>query len=85
MVKPNPPKLKAGGAMQVTQRPHEQNQQIAKSVRPQMPRDGYSGGHNTHTSGQLPVGGYTSVWSFCGTNTKKSPTDRPGRSVMNGK
>ncbi len=60
-------------------RPSEINQQIAKSVRPQLPRDGSADGKNYRNSGQLPRGGYTSVWNFNGnTNTKDSSTTKPG-------
>ena len=58
-------------------RPSEFNQQIAKSVRPQLPRDGSINGKNTHSSGELPAG-FTSVWNFGGqSNTKESPTTKP--------
>jgi len=58
-------------------RPSEVNQQIAKSVRPQLPRDGSRDGKNTHTSGELPAG-FIAVWNFGGqTDTKKSPTTKP--------
>ena len=58
-------------------RPSEVNQQIAKSVRPQLPRDGSRDGKNTHVSGELPAG-YISVWNFGGqSNTKWSPTTKP--------
>lgn len=65
------------------QRPHEQNQQIAKSVRPQLPRDG-SPGQVSWQPGTLPKGGYRSVFDFSGNeplNTKKSPTRGGGRGV----
>ena len=58
------------------QRPHELNQQVAKSVRPQLPRDG-SAGAARWEPGQLPKGGYRSVFDFSGTptyDTKHSPT-----------
>jgi len=60
-------------------RPSEMSQQVAKSVRPQLPRDGSMDGTNTHKSGELQPGGFTAVWNFGGqTNTKKSPTTKPG-------
>ena len=65
------------------QRPHEVNQQIAKSVRPQLPRDG-SAGMERWTPGTLPMGGFRSVIDFSGTpsyNTKKSPTSGGGGKV----
>ena len=59
-------------------RPSEVNQQIAKSVRPQLPRDGSAGGLNTSLTGKMPAG-YTSVWNFDGNrNTKNSATTKPG-------
>jgi hypothetical protein len=58
-------------------RPSEVNQQIAKSVRPQLPRDGSRDGKNTHSSGELPAG-FVSVWNFGGQrNTNWSPTTKP--------
>jgi len=60
-------------------RPSNVNQQIAKSVRPQLPRDGSAGGKNYHLNGQVQRGGYTSVWNFDGnSNTKDSSTTKPG-------
>ena len=59
-------------------RPSELNQQIAKSVRPQLPRDGSAGGKNYHDSGEMQRGGFTAVWNFNGnTNTKDSSTTKP--------
>ena len=55
------------------------NQQVAKSTRPQLPRDGSKDGVNSHKSGQLQPGGFTAVWNFNGnTNTKDSSTTKPG-------
>ena len=65
------------------QRPHEVNQQIAKSVRPQLPRDG-SADMARWTPGTLPKGGFRSVIDFSGTpsyNTKQSPTKGAGKKV----
>ena len=65
--------------MEKTKRPSDVNQQFAKSVRPQVPRDGSAGGNNKFESGQLPKGGYTAVWNFAGNrNTKDSSTSKPG-------
>ncbi len=59
-------------------RPTESNQQIAKSVRPQLPRDGSMGGINTTLTGKMPAG-YVSVWNFGDNrNTKNSSTTKPG-------
>ena len=41
-------------------RPSDVNQQIAKSVRPQLPRDG-SKGMTPWEAGQMPRGGFRSV------------------------
>ena len=68
-------------------RPSEQNQQIAKSTRPQLPRDGSAGGINTTLTGKMPAG-YMSVFNFAGNNnTKDSSTSKPekGRRIINGK
>jgi len=65
--------------MEKTKRPSDVNQQIAKSVRPQLPRDGSKDGNNQFKSGELPKGGFTAVWNFNGnTNTKDSSTCKPG-------
>jgi hypothetical protein len=65
------------------QRPHDINQQIAKSTRPQLPRDG-SKGMERWEPGQLPKGGYRAVFDFSETpsyDTKKSPTSGGGCKV----
>jgi hypothetical protein len=65
------------------QRPHDLNQQVAKSVRPQLPRDG-SKDMQRWEPGQLPKGGYRSVFDFSGTpeyDTKHSPTCGGGSKV----
>jgi hypothetical protein len=65
------------------QRPSEVNQQIAKSVRPQLPRDG-SPGAERWQPGTLPKGGFRAVFDFSDTptyNTKKSPTSGGGGKV----
>lgn len=55
------------------------NQQVAKSVRPQLPRDGSRDGQNN--TAKMPSG-YISVWEFgTGTQTKKSPTSGGGGKV----
>ena len=54
------------------------NQQVAKSTRPQLPRDGSIGGLNTTFAGKMPSG-FTAVWNFDGNrNTKNSATTKPG-------
>jgi hypothetical protein len=63
--------------MKVNKRPSDVNQQIAKSTRPQLPRDGSANGKNYHNSGDLPSG-FTAVWDFSDNkNTKLSPTGKP--------
>ena len=63
------------------QRDHDANQQIAKSVRPQLPRDG-SAGMTKWQPGQLPQGGFRSVFCFEDTyDTKHSPTSGGGSKV----
>ena len=70
------------------QRDHESNQQIAKSIRPQLPRDG-SPGMVRWQPGQLPSGGFRSVFDMSGMatptteplNTKLSPTSGGGKKV----
>ena len=59
-------------------RPSEINQQIAKSVRPQLPRDGSKDGKNYHENNTVQRGAFTSVWNFNGNaNTKDSSTTKP--------
>ena len=64
------------------QRPHEANQQIAKSVRPQLPRDG-SAGMDKWQPGEMPKGGFMSVISMDDKpfQTKLSPTSGGGKKV----
>ena len=65
------------------QRDNAMNQQIAKSVRPQLPRDGSPGMHRWQP-GTLPPGGFRSVFDFSDTptyDTKKSPTSGGGGKV----
>ena len=70
------------------QREHASNQQIAKSVRPQLPRDG-SPGMTRWSPGELPTGGFRSVIDMSGNkfpttgslNTKMSLTSGGGGKV----
>jgi hypothetical protein len=64
-------------------RSQDDNQQIAQAVRPQLPRDKSANGRPIFTSGELPKGGYQSMWGFGNdpTNTKDSPTTKPGRKI----
>ena len=63
--------------MKKFQREHDKdydlNQQVAKSVRPQLPRDGSAGKKPYHEMGEMPYSGNNS--------TKESPTDKPGKKV----
>jgi len=70
------------------QRDHEKNQQTATAVRPPIPRDA-TGGMQRWQPGQLPMGGYRSVFDMSGDkfpttsplNTKMSPTSGGGKKV----
>jgi len=64
------------------QRPHEANQQIAKSVRPQLPRDG-SAGMEAWQPGEMPKGGFRSTFPMDDKpfQTKLSPTSGGGKKV----
>ena len=68
--------------MKSMKRPDEVNQQIAKSVRSQLPRDG-SKDMECWVPGQLPKGGFRAVIPM-GMNkydTKRSPTEGGGKKV----
>ena len=69
--------------MKKFQRDHSLNQQVAKSVRPQLPRDGHQDGRAYWQSGELPKGGYNSMWCFGDDHkdTKNSPTRGDGKKV----
>ena len=72
------PKIPGSSGGQPHKRPTEYNQQIAKSVRPQLPRDGSVGGINTTLAGKMPSG-FMGVFNFDGNNnTKDSKTTKPG-------
>ena len=68
--------------MKLHKRDSDLNQQVAKSVRPQLPRDGSRDGINYHENGMVPPG-FISTWCFDENNrsTKLSPTTKPGRKV----
>ena len=60
-------------------RPSDMNQQVAKSTRPQLPRDGSRDGQNY--ADRMPAG-YISVWDFGnGSQTKRSPSTGGGKKV----
>ena len=62
------------------QRHADVNQQIAKSTRPQLPRDGSKEGQN-HVRDCMPAG-YISTWAFgTGDQTKYSSTSGGGKKV----
>ena len=61
-------------------RPSEVNQQIAKSVRPQMPRDASAGGQN-NVCNKMPAG-FISTWAYgTGEQTKESPAKSVGHKI----
>ena len=64
------------------QRDHEQNQQVATAIRPQLPRDG-SVGMTKWKSGELPKGGYRSMFDFAegSYSTKLSPSGAKEKKV----
>ena len=64
------------------QRDHDLNQQVAKSIRPQLPRDG-SAGQIAWQPGDLPKGGFRSVFPIHEGpfQTKLSPTSGGGKKV----
>ena len=65
--------------MKLHKRPSDVNQQIAKSTRPQLPRDGSKGGQNNVK--RLPAG-FISVFDYGnGEQTKQSPTSGGGCKV----
>ena len=74
------PKVNQAGGGVKHSAPHQNDQQDAKSVRPQVPADATAYGQN-HLKGKMPAG-YVSVWCFGGTyDTKKSPTSGGGKKV----
>jgi len=70
------------------QRDSSLNQQVAKAVRPQLPSDA-SAGMPRWSPGQLPTGGFRSVFDMSGKkfptegalDTKRSPTSGGGSKV----
>ena len=63
----------------IQQRDHNVNQQIAKSTRPQLPRDG-SRDMIRWEPGQMPKGGFRAIIPFCEGpyDTHQSPTSGGG-------
>jgi len=52
------------------------------STRPEIPADGIKGGRPYHKSGEMPKGGFQSMWCFDGShNTKSSPTVGNGQKI----
>lgn len=50
--------------------------------RPEIPTDGKSGGRPYHKSGEMPKGGYQSMWCFDGSSDRKnSPTVGQGNKI----
>lgn len=83
MAKLKPSVARGPGHFTKFQRSDSENQEVAQSVRPQLPRDKTSHGRPVFNSGELPKGGFQSMWGFGKTplNTKDSPTTKPGRKV----
>ena len=68
------PKIKCDNQPVKHQRAHESSQQTSMAVRPPLPRDGTKDGRPHWTPGELPKGGFQSVWNFGErNNTKDSP------------
>ena len=63
----------------IQQRDHNVNQQVAKSTRPQLPRDG-SRDMVRWEPGQMPKGGFRAIIPFCEGpyDTHQSPTSGGG-------
>jgi hypothetical protein len=58
------------------------SQKWSKPVRPQRPTDATQGGPIDWQPGQMPIGGFRSVFKFSDTqSTKISNTGKPGRKV----
>ncbi len=74
-----PNKPNSGGA----KRHQDENQQLAKAIRPQLPRDA-SQDMKRWAPGMMPKGGYRSVFDFSEGpySTKKSPSRAGGRKVI---
>ena len=73
-LKPTVPGSKGG---QPHKRDQVKNQQTSTAVRPPLPRDGSMDGLN-HINGKMPSG-FVGVWDFGnGSQTKRSPTSKPG-------
>jgi hypothetical protein len=66
----------------IQQRDHNVNQQIAKSTRPQLPRDG-SRDMVRWEPGQMPKGGFRAIIPFCEGpyDTHQSPTSGAGKRI----
>ena len=58
-------------------------QENPRAVRPQLPRDMVADGRPVYASGEMPKGGFQSIWAFGRnpTDTKHSPTTKPGKKV----
>ena len=71
------PKTPGSIGGQPHKRDQVKNQQTSTAVRPPLPRDGSMDGLN-HVNGKMPSG-YVAVWDFGnGSQTKRSPTSKPG-------
>jgi hypothetical protein len=74
---------KQGGQSTPLLHSREEPQERAQAVRPSLPRDHNTGVNVVYSSGVMPKGGFQSVWGFSGdvTNTKQSPTTKPGKKI----
>jgi hypothetical protein len=71
------PKTPESSGSKPHKRDQTKNQQTSTAVRPPLPRDGSMDGINS-MRGKMPSG-YVAVWDFGnGTQTKLSPTSKPG-------
>ena len=79
------PKVPKGpGSFTKFQRSHAETQKQAQPTRPQLPRDKTAGGRPIYASGEMPKGGYHSMWTFSGAvDTKDSRTapKAPGKRI----
>lgn len=76
------PKTLKGSSSMVKFKQSEGRQQVPQATRPQLPRDKTAGGRPIFASGELPKGGFQSMWRFNGAgDTKHSPTTKPGGKI----
>ena len=83
MSKLTPKVPKGPGSFTKFQMSQKDTQERPQAIRPQLPRDSVANGRPVHASGEMPKGGFQSIWAFGRnpTNTKESPTTKPGKKV----